>query len=771
MRKNILILFVSVILLPIVGIAQEVSLGNWRVHLPYKKCINVAQIGKHIYCATPYSLFYYNKEDNSVNMLNRVNGLSDVELSTIEYSASNKTLVIAYKNANIDLLREGSGITNISDIKRKQLYGNKTINNVIFIGDYAYFACGFGIVVLDLTRDEIRETWYIGPGGNAIDVLDLAFDGSKLYAATEKGIYVANFNSPNLANYANWTKDTTLNSPDASYNSIASFQGTVFANRVVPGYGLDTLFKNNGSGWTRADITRIDDVSNMRVSQNRLHVCYNTNAVIYFNPDSIMDIVWSYNPGDPQPSAALTDEEDKVWIADGNRGLMVHKGWDNEEIQLNGPGSTDVFSMDCKDGALYVAPGSIGSSWGNAYNVRGPYAFIGEKWFTLKDANPSLDTIFDILSVAIDPSNTNRMYAGSWGNGLCEFNGGILTQVYTYTNSPLQRPGAGTWLGVGGLCFDKDNNLWMSNSQSDKLLKVLKPNGTWDSYNVGVASSDARASTVMIDKNNFKWVLLTRYNGLVVFSDNNTLSDKSDDHSKVLHTGLGNGNLPSDNVTAIACDRDGEVWIGTDKGIAVFYSPENMFSGQNFDAQVITLVQDSTAQHLLEFETVTAITVDGSNKKWIGTEKAGVFLMSADGTEELQHFTVENSPLLSNTITSIVINEQTGEVYFGTAKGIISYRGFATAGSEKFEGVYAYPNPVREGYTGSIGIKGLVTDAIVKITDITGTLIYETKAEGGQAIWNGCNYDGKKAKSGVYLVFCSSEDAKEKMVTKILIIN
>lgn len=771
MKKNIFLLFLLILMLPLAGSAQGVSLGNWRAHLPYKKCIGVAQAGKRIYCATPYSLFFFSKEDNSINMFNKVNGLSDVELSAIAYNAVNGTLVIAYKNANIDLLREETGIVNISDIKRKQLYGNKTINNVIFVGNYAYFACGFGIVVLDMTRDEIRETWYIGPGGNNINVLDLAFDGVKFYAATESGIYAANYNNPNLANFANWTKDTTLNSPNAAYNAIAAFQGSIFANRVVDGYSMDTVVKNNGSGWSYADISRIDDVNSMRVSQNRLHISYNYNCVIYFSPDSILETVWSYNPGNPEPMAALTDEEDKIWIADRSRGLMVHKGWDNTEIQPNGPGSTDVFSMDCKNGALYVASGSIGPSWGNAWNTHGLYSLIGENWYTLKDVNPGLDTVFDILTVAIDPSNYNRVYAGSWGNGLLEFNSGILTRIYDATNSPLQRPGSDRWLGIGGLCFDKDNNLWMSNSQSDKLLKVLKSDGTWDAFGVGLASSDARASSVMIDDNNFKWVLLTRVNGLVVFSDNNTLSDKSDDHARVLHTGLGNGNLPSDNVTAIACDNDGEVWIGTDKGIAVFYSPENIFSSQSSDAQVITLVQDSSAQHLLEFETVTAIAVDGSNKKWIGTEKAGVFLMSADGTEELQHFTAENSPLLSNTITSITINHQTGEVFFGTAKGVISYRGFATAGGEKFEGVYAYPNPVREGYTGSIGIKGLVTDAIVKITDITGTLIYETKAEGGQAIWNGCNFDGQKAKSGVYLVFCSSEDAKEKMVTKILIIN
>jgi ligand-binding sensor domain-containing protein len=186
---------------------------------------------------------------------------------------------------------------------------------------------------------------------------------------------------------------------------------------------------------------------------------------------------------------------------------------------------------------------------------------------------------------------------------------------------------------------------------------------------------------------------------------------------------------------------------------------------------VITIMQDSVAQHLLEFETVTAIAVDGSNKKWFGTEKAGVFLMSDDGQKEILHFTAENSPLFSNTITNIVIDGNTGEVYFGTANGIISYKSNATLGSEVISNVYAYPNPVREGYTGTIGIKGLVKDSDVKITDAAGHLVYETKSEGGQAIWNGKNFTGEKIKTGVYFVFCSSPDATDKLVTKIMVIN
>ncbi|MBC8314228.1 MAG: T9SS type A sorting domain-containing protein [Bacteroidetes bacterium] len=240
--------------------------------------------------------------------------------------------------------------------------------------------------------------------------------------------------------------------------------------------------------------------------------------------------------------------------------------------------------------------------------------------------------------------------------------------------------------------------------------------------------------------------------------------------SKKLNSTVGRGNIPGTIVFAITEDKDGEIWIGTEKGVAVFYSPENVFTGQNFDAQRILVEYGGYYQYLLENEIVTAIAVDGSNRKWIGTDRSGVFLFSEDGTQEIHHFTEDNSALFSNRITSLTINAN-GDVFMGTDKGVISYRGSATEGGEIHEDVYAFPNPVKNGYDGYIGIKGLVTNAQIRITDVGGRIVYSTKAEGGQAIWNGRNLSGKRVKSGVYLVFSSDEKGKEKVVTKILFIN
>jgi hypothetical protein len=196
-----------------------------------------------------------------------------------------------------------------------------------------------------------------------------------------------------------------------------------------------------------------------------------------------------------------------------------------------------------------------------------------------------------------------------------------------------------------------------------------------------------------------------------------------------------------------------------------------VFDELNWEAQQILIEQGGYVENLLENEIVNCITVDGANRKWIGTANSGVYLISSDGTRELMHFNTDNSPLLSNTIKSIAINGESGEVFFGTNRGIISYKNTATDPDSEFEEVIAYPNPVRSNYSGVIAIKGLVKNCDVRITDIAGNLIYATKSLGGQAIWDGNNFDGRKASTGVYLVYCSNPDGSQRFVTKILIAN
>jgi hypothetical protein len=772
-RTTFILTLLPVLFLPFVSQSQ-IAIGQWRDHLPYSKTISVADAGDLIYCATPFSLFYLDKAENSIQRLTKVNGLSDIGISTIAYNETYQTLLIAYTNANIDLVK-GNTIVNISDIKRKPILGNKNINNIMFIDQLAYLACGFGIVVLDIDTEEFPEpTYYIGPDGSQINVMDIAYGMDSLFAATESGIYKADINSTNLADYTSWSVDTRLY-PNAFFNQIEFFNGDMIVNNENEGYARDTTYLYDFSihQWGYFPGANNFKKNSIGIAHDQL-IITSEGIVDIFNT-SLENIYNIYYPGERYitPYDATIDNDGFKWIADYGWGLIkTHDGYSADFFEPNGPYSASVFDMSLEGKSLWVAAGGRGSSWGKLYNPNGLYSFENESWKSYNRVNgvEAFDSISDIVCVAVNPASPNTVYAGSWQAGVLEFVDNELINIFDANNSSLEKWPAANYVAVSGLAFDGENNLWVANSGSPRLLSVKEPNGTWTSFQLGAGVNGTDIGKMMVDSYGQKWVLMRADHSLLVFTDNRTISDPTDDLTKVLSNVAGNGDLPGNKILSFAQDLDGELWLGTDEGIGIIYSPENVFTGSNFDAQRPLVEVGGYVQYLLESETVTAIAIDGANKKWIGTERAGVFHLSADGTEEIHHFTEENSPLYSNSIIGIEISA-TGEVFFGTDRGIISYKSKATPGGNTNTGVVAYPNPVREGYEGTIAIRGLVSNADVKITDVSGTLIYATRAEGGQAVWDGKSFNGSRAHSGVYLVFATNADGSESIVTKILVIN
>ncbi len=752
--------------------SQGIAIGEWRTHLPFNSCFSIAEANNKIYCATKYALFSYEKDDQSIERITKVNALSDIGVSRIRYNKAYDVLVIAYTNGNIDLLHNNT-ISNISDIKRKAMPGSKMINDILFVDDKAYLSCGFGIVLLDLTKKEILDTYYIGPNGAHIEVFDLELADSLLYAATINGVYKAEISNPFLSNYQYWFKDVSIPNANGKFNHIAFYNNKILVNLSELAFNTDTIYTYNGTNWDYFDKTYSYTRHQMSVFGDKLVLVNDGDIDIYDTTFHSIQKIYDYNPGTPYPRDMIIDDDNVNWIADKDCGLVKNwLVWNYAKITPNGPATTNVTAMSVQGNKLWVAPGGHDDTWNNVYNNDGVFSFVDETWKQFNYSNvPAFDSIYDFISVAVNPANTSKAYIGSWSKGLVEFTDQAMTTVYNQYNSSLANKENSTKVQIGGICFDKDNNMWVTNSGVNTAINVLTNEGVWIAFNFSGLVNNNEVGAIVVDDFNQKWAVLPRNNGILVFDDNNTISNISDDKSKKITSSLGNGNLPSNNVFSIAKDRDGEIWVGTDKGITVFYSPDNVFSGSNFDSQHILVNQGGYNQPLLESETVTSIAVDGSNRKWLGTQRTGVFLMSADGSTELLHFTEDNSPLLSNTINNIVINQENGEVFFGTDKGIISFKYTSTEGGETFSDVYAYPNPVRENYYGTIAIKGLVENADVKITDISGTLVFKTVAEGGQAIWTGNNFEGERAHTGVYLVFSSNADGTETLVTKILFIN
>ncbi len=772
-----IILTVALTLAGLLVQAQATPIGEWKTHLPYDKVIDVAVAGDMVFAATPYNMFTYNLLDNRVERFDKIKGLSDVGINKIGYNDHMQLLLIAYSNANIDLVDKDGNIRNISDIKDKDILGNKTINNILFKDNLVYLSCGFGIVVLDMDREEIKDTYYIGPDGNALNVLDLTENDTSFIAATEDGIYYADVNSNALADYNNWHKDERVIHPDEMYSLVEYYAGKIYINYYNEGsWNGDTLFVFDGQNWDYFLKENNARHHQLKATEDNLLLVNRYNIYILNENGEIETNIWQINGGSYQPlSIDQGNGADVYWIGDQYKGLIRNTNiWSGEFIKPNGPGTKNVFALDAGGDNVWVAPGGRQADWAKLYMQDGVFSLVDDMWTTHSRQNTSaFDTITDMVCVKVDPNNPDIAYIGIWGDGIVKFVDNELNTFYTDKNSTLQPwVSAQDLIMISGLDFDDHHNLWVANTGAPDLLSVMKSDGNWRSFNLGGSLSGIDIGNLMVDSYNQKWII-KRNNGMViVFNDNNTIDDPSDDLVKVLTSSTGNGAIPGSSVYSFATDNDGEVWVGTDEGVAVFYSPESIFeSGVNFDAQQILVPRNDgsgLADILLETETVTAIAVDGANRKWIGTSRSGVFLFSPDGLKEIHHFTAENSPLLSNNIIGITIRDN-GEVFIGTANGIISYRGTATPPGPNPEGVYAFPNPVRENYTGPIAITGLVNDSDVKITDTYGNVVFATRSEGGQAVWDGHNFDGRKVAAGIYLVFVTNHDGSEKLATKILV--
>jgi hypothetical protein len=764
------IFFLFLFPLPFIGISQ-IAVEHWQDHLPYNKAIDIANAKTRVYAATPYALMYIDQKDNSLHKISKANGLSDVGISSIAYSEKANTLVIGYTNGNIDFLIDDN-IINLSDIKRKSIYGSKSINNILVIDDKAYLSCGFGIVKIDLSRQEIENTYFIGSEASYLNVYDLTFTNNTLYAATEKGIKYANIND-NLPDYKVWSDYYYY--PDST-QPVINIE-TFYASLII-------ILKKNNTKYVY-QLTPADSSFNKipLISQNLLTInTLNKNfSISYINELDIFDKnlnrikqitnlhTPSWNWYSIQSNQTILID-DTIWWADNHCGIA--KQIDSttlEKYYVNGPSSADAYDISSAGGNVWVAKGGLNISGGNLWNSAEIYAYLNNTWTTLNKSTDTILNVHDMITVAVNPLNPKEVFTGSWNGGVFQFEGTTCKNRYTEKNSSLEIF-YGSDIKVRDLQFDSQGNLWVLNPGVNDPVSVRMTDGTWKHFSYGNISQDLRH--FVIDKNDVKWVFLGKGKGLLVFDNGSDPLDESDDHVRHLNIVDEGGGIITNNIYSITADHDGVIWIGTDQGIMTYFHPENVFSEDLFPAdRVLIDLGDGTAQYLMKYETVTALAVDGADRKWVGTANSGVFLLSKDGTQEIKHFTAENSPLLSNNVSSIAIDGVSGEVFFVTDKGIISYRSDSTEGEQTFlKDTYVFPNPVKSNYSGLISLIGLVNFAHVTITDIAGNVVYATTAKGGMATWDGKNFDGKKVATGVYLAFCTNDDGSQTKVLKILIV-
>ena len=760
----------AMILTAICGIvfSQNIGVGKWRNHFSYAKIYKTVVAHNRVYAQAGLGLFYYDVEDGSINKLSKIEGLSDVGISAIAYDKQTHCLAIAYKNSNIDLI-VNDVIYNISDIKRKEISGDKAVYNISFYAGKAYLSCGFGITVVDIARQEIADVYYLGENGTYMKVNDVAFTDTAIVAGTDSGIMLISKQNPFPNIVTNWSRDTLSVLSSQHIANLDVCNNKVLAT-VLHDADSSSIYSQIADG--QFELWFSGNIKSVSVSDKNVAISEYSKVNIYNHNLELLTTVSNANESWFEMAAlyATVGKDNELWIGHEWAGMILYPDYNSTNIMPimpNGPENDDVYNLAGYGNGVLLSPGSRRGDYFVEANVA---TFQNNEWINL---NGSLckDTSWNILDVVIDPADKQKMFAASWRNGVLEIKDNTAINVYNAANTDgvLSAYISGNYYSVriGACAADNEKNIWFTNSLNKNGLAVRRKDGTWQAFNTQAMVVDEIYRLMVDSLYSYKWF----------YGQGNRIYIH-DGQDRMAYINPNNGSkLETSTVNYLVQDHTNELWIGTDKGIKVIYNTSNAFANGGhgemspISCNNILYSEDDKVEYLLAYENISCIAVDGGNRKWIGTASGGVFLLSDNGLEQLEHFTADNSPLPSDKITAIGIAPESGEVFIGTDNGLVSYKGTATyAGAQPNDEVYAYPNPVRPDYNGNIAIKGLTRDALVHITDVSGKVVFSTQANGGQAIWNGKAADGSRVASGVYYVFASDQYGKNRSVAKILFI-
>lgn len=749
---------------------SKASVGDWTLYPAYHNVTHCEIIGNKVYVLASGALFSFNTKDNEIMTYDKLNCLSDIDITHIAYSDHINALVIIYSNANIDILYNDESIYNITDFKNSNVI-NKKINNISINKEFAYLSTEFGVVVLDLEKLEIKNTYSTGH-----NTLCTYIFKDKLYTGTENGLLKCD-TVKNMLDKNNWEN---INSN--KIDDLCELDDNLYV--LIKDKGIYTL-DTNTNGLTQK-VNKTGAVYNTIYTIKDEIIASANDKVTIINKDGVT----TYKTSN---SSYITKKGDVFWNCKGYKGFYKSKIENNilnDVLEIAIPDSPVrnycEFMKFTNDNKLLVAGGTLNYFGTTFYDgTLMEYDLNNCKWLNFSEEKIKETTKLkyqNICSVDEDPTEPGHYFASSFGHGLFEFRNGEFVQHYDFNNSALESavPNNINYVRVPTAIFDKEGNLWCINTTNIKdIVKVRKKNGEWVSLNYKHIEEQEVMVYPIIDSRGWLWI--TSFSsakgnaGLFCAKLKNTPFDASDDDSKTWFDRFTNQDGTTYEiyqVPAICEDKNRTIWVGTDKGLFIIDNPEEFFYNGIFK-QIKIPRNDGTglADYLMNGIYIKAVDVDAANRKWIGTLDNGVFLISADGQETIHHFTTENSPLPSDYIESIAVNHNTGEVFIGTDKGIVSYKSDAIRPEEKLENseIHAYPNPVRANYNGYISIVGLTEECNVKIVDGSGYLIDEGISKGGMYTWNGRNKKGEKVSSGVYHVLLYDKNGKEGEVTKILI--
>jgi hypothetical protein len=754
-----------VALLAVICCTAQTNNELWGSHFSYSSIVDISQSGSRVFAAADYAMFSKNTLTNELKTITSVDGLKAETITAIHHStAFNRTLVGNRNGLLLVINADNTIATKVDIIEETTVQSNKKrINHIYEYEGKAYIATDFGISVFDIATLEFGDTLYLGPNGAEISVNQATVQGGYIYAACrEHGLRRGLISNPNLNDFNNWA---TFNGGYWVY--AGTLDNMLIASDGQGIYRLESgtfVFKQNAGA----------AINDFRVLGDQLVTTTNTQVKV-FNPQVVSEVSINVIPclelGETTTFTCATILNGILYIGTTDKGvfsLLLSSLNVCENITPDGPLRSNIFSLEKTPNNLWAVYGAYNLDY-NPYvptlNYFGISRLNSEGWLNIPNSDVfGAAAIVDIIAT---PANENVLYAASFLNGLIKIENNEGVEQYDATppiqNGPETVAPGGPTVWINSLAYDKQGNLWMTNALTVKSIKVLKAGGDWAAYSLQGIVQDPEEGLygkMVIDKNDTKWIP-SRDNGLIAFNE------KLDNKFVILKD---NSNLPDSYVRSLAIDNRNQLWIGTRRGLRILPSVDRFLTEDALVTNDIIIEEDGQAQELLYQQDITAIKVDGANNKWLGTASAGVFLVSPDGQRTIHHFTILNSPLPSNQINDIAIDAATGEVFFATDKGMVSFKGTSTKASDNLDNVYVFPNPVRPGFEGDVNISGLINKANVKITDIEGNLVHETTSEGGTILWDTRAFGKHKVASGVYMIFITGEDGIETKVKKVMII-
>jgi ligand-binding sensor domain-containing protein len=762
-------IFCFILLCFTAGFAQnaksDLRVGEWKSYLGHRQNLQSAVKDKVIYTITNGGMFSYDTDNKELHTYSTVEGMSSISPQAIYYNAATQTMFVGHTDGAIDYFKDPSNIQNQSDIKINAFYTQKNIYTFVGDADRLYVGTDFGLVLYDLAKMEPKfAVTQIANNPVRTAIVSIAVFDNKIWVVLKNGyLYYAPTSAANLADPSIWTQAADL-LPSIKARSVAANDTHLYALM-----NDGKTYHYTSQGWELYPAFSAGGQDKLRVTQQQV-LAFSGIDVWVGKHDKTLIKHYFAPYGVPQDANII---DNQLFLSTNDRGLTAYPNMGDTYELLNpdGPYTNDCLNIIAHKGELYIAPGGYDNGMAPILNYNGIYYRNRTGWKNLQKNSglPQSRINGSFVRTYWDKKNDN-VYVGSWGMGIAKLKTGELQSFYDCANSGITgvEQICDTFnlenTRVAGMEMDENGNFWVATQYSRSPLQVFTNDGRW--INMRNTFNGTRISGLTIDDYNNKWVI-TQKGGVFVYNDKGTIDNISDDVSVALTANEKQGNLPSSNIYAVVKDVEGDIWLGTDEGVRIMYSNYLNELSKGKYADVRAPIVDGYP--LLRSENINTIAVDGGNRKWLGTN-SGVYLVSADGLQILANFTTENSPLISNTVNYISIDGITGEVFFATSLGLISYRGTSTESSETCQEVSIFPNPAFTDYNGLISITGLGSESIVKITTVSGLLVREVYAEGGTAVWDGTDVKGKKVSTGVYLAFAANKDGKNPCVGKFTVI-